>query len=110
MFRNESLDATHLAEFHQIEGVMADYNLTLGDLIGVLHEFFKKLGKKVKENTFWIDHYRNYIERTLYLTSCMYKFVFSGITKLRFKPAYNPYTEPSMEVFSYHDGRWLFTC
>ncbi len=24
--------------------------------------------------------------------------------KLRFKPAYNPYTEPSMEVFSYHEG------
>ena len=44
VFRNETLDATHLAEFHQIEGVVADYNLTLGDLIGVLHEFFKKLG------------------------------------------------------------------
>lgn len=29
----------------------------------------------------------------------------SGITKLRFKPAYNPYTEPSMEVFSYHEGK-----
>lgn len=28
-----------------------------------------------------------------------------GITKLRFKPAYNPYTEPSMEVFSYHEGK-----
>jgi len=25
-----------------------------------------------------------------------------GITELRFKPAYNPYTEPSMEVFGYH--------
>ena len=23
---------------------------------------------------------------------------------LRFKPAYNPYTEPSMEVFSFHPG------
>ncbi len=27
-----------------------------------------------------------------------------GIEDLRFKPAYNPYTEPSMEVFSYHKG------
>jgi len=44
-------------------------------------------------------------------------FLFPGITKLRFKPAYNPYTEPSMEVFSYHEGivglppamfEWLF--
>eukprot|EP01147_Barroeca_monosierra_P008326 gene8325-872_t len=70
VFRNETLDATHLAEFHQIEGVIADYNLTLGDLIGTLAEFFKRL----------------------------------GIDDLRFKPAYNPYTEPSMEVFSYHKG------
>ena len=45
VFRNETLDATHLAEFHQIEGVVADYNLTLGDLIGQLYEFFKKLGE-----------------------------------------------------------------
>lgn len=29
---------------------------------------------------------------------------YQGITQLRFKPAYNPYTEPSMEVFSYHQG------
>ena len=27
-----------------------------------------------------------------------------GMNKLRFKPAYNPYTEPSMEIFSYHEG------
>ena len=27
----------------------------------------------------------------------------------RFKPAYNPYTEPSMEIFSYHEGlqKWV---
>ena len=43
VFRNETLDATHLAEFHQIEGVIADRGLTLGDLIGVLYQFFKKL-------------------------------------------------------------------
>lgn len=36
VFRNESTDATHLAEFHQVEGVVADKNLTLGDLIGTL--------------------------------------------------------------------------
>lgn len=32
-----------------------------------------------------------------------------GIEKLRFKPAYNPYTEPSMEIFGYHAGmdRWM---
>ena len=45
VFRNENLDATHLAEFHQMEGVVADYGLTLGDLIGTINEFFRKLGK-----------------------------------------------------------------
>jgi phenylalanyl-tRNA synthetase alpha chain len=75
VFRNETLDATHLAEFHQVEGLIVDHNLTLGDLIGTLYEFFKKL----------------------------------GITQLNFKPAYNPYTEPSMEIFCYHTGlrKWI---
>nr|XP_018900807.1 PREDICTED: phenylalanine--tRNA ligase alpha subunit [Bemisia tabaci] len=75
VFRNETLDATHLAEFHQVEGVIADVDLSLGHLIGVLDEFFKKL----------------------------------GITQLQFKPAYNPYTEPSMEIFCFHPGlnKWI---
>jgi phenylalanyl-tRNA synthetase alpha chain len=34
VFRNETTDATHLAEFHQVEGVVADRGLTLADLIG----------------------------------------------------------------------------
>ena len=75
VFRNESLDNTHLAEFHQIEGFIADYNLGLGHLIGTVNEYFKRL----------------------------------GIDKLRFKPAYNPYTEPSMEIFAFHpvNKRWV---
>jgi len=75
VFRNETLDATHLAEFQQVEGVIADHKLSLGDLIGVLHTFFKKL----------------------------------GMEKLLFKPAYNPYTEPSMEIFIFHEGlgKWI---
>ena len=46
VFRNETLDATHLAEFHQIEGVVADRNLHLGHLIGMLYEFFSRLGER----------------------------------------------------------------
>ncbi|CAM9945414.1 unnamed protein product [Ectocarpus sp. 8 AP-2014] len=68
VFRNETMDATHLCEFHQVEGMIADRNLCLGDLIGVIKTFFHKI----------------------------------GITQIRFKPAYNPYTEPSMEIFGYH--------
>ena len=75
VFRNETVDATHLAEFHQVEGVIADFGLTLGGLIGFMEVFFAKM----------------------------------GIHKLRFKPAYNPYTEPSMEIFGFHDGldKWV---
>lgn len=75
VFRNESLDATHLAEFHQVEGFVADFGLTLGDLIGVIAEFFKRI----------------------------------GIPNVRFKPAYNPYTEPSMEIFGYSPelSKWM---
>lgn len=75
VFRNETLDATHLAEFHQVEGVVADRGLGLADLITVLDAFFKRL----------------------------------GFDQLQFKPAYNPYTEPSMEIFAYHTGlaKWI---
>ena len=36
-------------------------------------------------------------------------FAKMGSGKLRFKPAFNPYTEPSMEIFSWHEGlgKWI---
>lgn len=38
-----------------------------------------------------------------------YFFTKLGISPIRFKPAYNPYTEPSMEIFGYHKGlgKWV---
>jgi phenylalanyl-tRNA synthetase alpha chain len=64
-----------LAEFHQVEGLIADYNIGLSHLMGVIQEFFHKI----------------------------------GISNMKFKPAYNPYTEPSMEIFGYHPTlkRWV---
>ncbi|CAA3030866.1 phenylalanine--tRNA ligase alpha subunit, cytoplasmic-like [Olea europaea subsp. europaea] len=47
VFRNEAVDRTHLAEFHQIEGLICDHGLTLGHLIGVLEDFFSRLGDLV---------------------------------------------------------------
>eukprot|EP00922_Rhytidocystis_sp_ex-Travisia-forbesii_P059883 GHVS01088786.1.p1 GENE.GHVS01088786.1~~GHVS01088786.1.p1 ORF type:complete len:611 (-),score=86.43 GHVS01088786.1:319-2151(-) len=75
VFRNETLDATHLAEFHQVEGVVADRGLTVWHLKAILREFYYQI----------------------------------GIIDLKFKPAYNPYTEPSMEVFGYHEAldKWM---
>lgn len=74
VFRNEAIDRTHLAEFHQIEGLICDRNLTLQHLMGVLDAFYKRL----------------------------------GMGQIRFKPAYNPYTEPSMEIFGW--ASWLLAC
>lgn len=43
-----------------------------------------------------------------FFIKCIF-YICIGIEKLRFKPAYNPYTEPSMEIFSYHEGlkKWV---
>ena len=46
VFRNEKLDRSHLAEFTQIEGIVIDDGATLCDLIGLISEFYRKLGFK----------------------------------------------------------------
>lgn len=43
VFRNETLDSTHLAEFHQIEGFIADKNIGLPELMAIINEFFKRI-------------------------------------------------------------------
>ncbi|MFB6075413.1 MAG: phenylalanine--tRNA ligase subunit alpha [Haloarculaceae archaeon] len=68
VYRNDTLDPTHLLEFFQIEGwVLAD-ELSVRDLMGTFTEFYEQF----------------------------------GITDLEFKPHYNPYTEPSFELFGEH--------
>jgi phenylalanyl-tRNA synthetase alpha chain len=44
VFRNEKVDKSHLAEFTQIEGIVIGKRVTLCDLIGVISEFYKKIG------------------------------------------------------------------
>jgi len=44
VFRNEKVDRSHLAEFTQIEGIVIGEKVTLCDLIGVISEFYKKIG------------------------------------------------------------------
>ncbi|MFW9973116.1 MAG: phenylalanine--tRNA ligase subunit alpha [Candidatus Odinarchaeota archaeon] len=46
VFRNEKVDKSHLAEFTQVEGIVIDNGVTLCDLIGLLSEFYRKLGFK----------------------------------------------------------------
>jgi phenylalanyl-tRNA synthetase alpha chain len=75
IFRNETVDATHLPEFHQIEGFIMGKGLTLKDLMGYIKEFYNRMGIKM----------------------------------IKFRPTYNPYTEPSMEAVGYNEqlGKWI---
>ena len=41
VFRNETTDATHLAVFHQLEGLVVDRGITLADLAGTIDAFTK---------------------------------------------------------------------
>lgn len=69
VFRNEAIDATHLAEFYQGEGFIIGNDLSLADLMGFVKEYLAKL----------------------------------GFDKVKFKPTFNPYTEPSMEAHIYDE-------
>lgn len=75
VFRNEATDYKHLAEFHQVEGIIVWENAKFTDLLGVLKEFYRKL----------------------------------GFEKIRFRPSFFPYTEPSLEIEVYFEKRkqWL---
>ena len=53
-----------------MEGFIIDRNLSLGNLMGTIADFYKRLGPEFSD--------------------------------LKFKPTYNPYTEPSMEFACYH--------
>ncbi|MEM4258685.1 MAG: phenylalanine--tRNA ligase subunit alpha [Candidatus Thermoplasmatota archaeon] len=73
VFRKESIDATHLPEFHQIEGIIHEESTNFRQLIGVLTEFYHRM----------------------------------GFEKIRFRPGYFPYTEPSMEIEVFYNNKWM---
>ncbi len=70
VFRPDVIDAKHLPEFHQLDGIVMEKGTTFRTLLGVLTEFFKRL----------------------------------GIEKVKFKPGYFPFTEPSVEGYVYIEG------
>jgi phenylalanyl-tRNA synthetase alpha chain len=65
VYRNEAIDASHEAVFHQVEGILIDESCTMATLRGVLTRFAREM--------------------------------FGGERKLRFRPSYFPFTEPSAE-------------
>jgi len=73
VFRRENIDATHLPEFHQIEGIVYEKGANFSMLKGVLKEFYARM----------------------------------GFEEIRYRPAYFPYTEPSMEIEVLWQGKWI---
>lgn len=71
VFRNETIDYKHLAEFYQTDGIVVGDNLSLSNLIDLLKRFYSQI----------------------------------GMEKVRFKPSYFPFTEPSLEVHYYDEER-----
>ena len=73
IFRKESIDATHLPEFTQIEGIIMDEHADFDMLITVIREFYARM----------------------------------GFDQIRIRPAYFPYTEPSLELEVFFNGKWM---
>lgn len=51
VYRNEQVTYKNVPEFHQIEGIVVDKNVTLRDLMGTLKTFYARFGLKKVE--FW---------------------------------------------------------
>lgn len=75
-FRPDKLDATHLMEFNQLEGIILNENVNFRNLLGLLKEFAR---------------------------------IIMGTDKVRFRPAYFPFTEPSVQGLVWHEGlkEWI---
>jgi len=65
-YRNDTIDASHLPVFHQIEGLAVDESIEFSDLKGTLAEFARQF--------------------------------FGSDTRVRMRPHYFPFTEPSAEL------------
>jgi phenylalanyl-tRNA synthetase alpha chain len=44
VYRREAIDATHTPEFEQLEGIVMDRDVTFSHLLGILKEFYAKMG------------------------------------------------------------------
>lgn len=62
VYRRETIDTTHLAEFEQLEGIVMDENVTFGNLLGILREFYNRMGF---ENVRFKPSYYPYTEPSL---------------------------------------------
>jgi phenylalanyl-tRNA synthetase alpha subunit len=69
VFRNEAIDYKHLAEFHQIEGIVADKNLNFKHLLGVLKRFYSYLDLSIRFRPSYFPYTEPSVEIEAYFPS-----------------------------------------
>lgn len=74
-YRNEAVDANHLAIFHQFEGLWVGHDVKLSELKGTIEFILKE--------------------------------IYGNDVKVRFKPKFYPYTEPSVGADILTDRGWI---
>ncbi len=57
VYRYEASDATHVPMFHQIDGLVVDKGITMGDLKGTLYEFARRFFGKDRRVRFRCDYF-----------------------------------------------------
>jgi phenylalanyl-tRNA synthetase alpha chain len=77
VYRPDTADATHYPMFHQIEGLLVDRHVTIADLKSTLRLFARSF------------------------------FAEADDVRIRFRPSFFPFTEPSVEVDMSWAGGWM---
>jgi phenylalanyl-tRNA synthetase alpha chain len=67
VFRRETITYKHLPEFHQVEGIVAAEDITFKNLLGILKEFYRKLGFKVRFRPAYFPYTYLSVECEIYL-------------------------------------------
>ena len=80
VYRRDTIDRTHSAIFHQVEGLLVDENISFADMKGTITVFLQQLFEGAVQ---------------------------TGSLQTRFRPHYFPFTEPSAEFDVFFNGKWL---
>ena len=67
VFRRETITYKHLPEFHQVEGIVAAEDITFKNLLGILKEFYHKLGFEVRFRPAYFPYTYLSVECEIYL-------------------------------------------
>ena len=68
VFRNEKMDYKHSVEFHQVDGIVVEERANIRQLMGILTEFYRRLGmKRVKFMPSYFPYTEPSIQTSVYV-------------------------------------------